>query len=568
MFGLRKAGRTPLSDVKSADRWIDAHDALDPLSLQAEMLGELTRAVDGDEKLSLPRLGALFAFDARALRLVQTLCGQYVEHAGRSAKVEQQMWAALFDLEQAFLAAYQPYLREGMEHAREPRWAAVLPELVCRRIVHLGLDARIRLYRFESWIPARWIELNDLFAFSSSAKIDRRPVHLARDVVATTIEQQYLMVLLLQLLNTGNLSVRQVEWVYGELDDWSSSLRLTLEPAVATAFYVDLASREGLRRRTTEPLEGRVLFLDTRPLYAVLQQHLVLLEQKLKGKMLSEDLPATMEQANLISRLKSKVDPEFRPVRRRGERTAVEHRADAIMGLDRIVGYFREEDRDPNFEKYSSTSFGGTMELAVFGRIRQEDLKRDDLAKVRLHKYSAEGGPWDVKDVSQTGYRLVAPMSIASGMTLGALCAIRLHGQVGWVAGIVRRMRRLTSDRAELGLQIVANTLQGVDLVEPGKSAEFSLEGDEALANGRSYSALFLTLRQNPGDPGVHSLVVPAREYAPSRRLTLVTSKSVYRVVFGGPIEQTADWVWTAVEPHEVESSLKRVQDAAGGPPM
>ncbi len=74
-----------------------------------------------------------------------------------------------------------------------------------------------------------------------------------------------------------------------------------------------------------------------------------------------------------------------------------------------------------------------------------------------------------MKDVSQTGFRLAAPMSAASGVTLNTLAAIRPYGHAFWTLGIVRRMRRLTADRAEIGLQVIANTLVGVELVEQKK---------------------------------------------------------------------------------------------------
>ncbi len=106
------------------------------------------------------------------------------------------------------------------------------------------------------------------------------------------------------------------------------------------------------------------------------------------------------------------------------------------------------------------------MELAVFGRARNEADRRLEQAQRRLATFAAPGGPWEVKDVSQTGFRLLAPMSVANAVTLGTLAAIRPHGQPMWALGIVRRMKRLTADRAEIGLQVIANTLVGVELIE------------------------------------------------------------------------------------------------------
>src|SRR6267143_1188150 len=84
-------------------------------------------------------------------------------------------------------------------------------------------------------------------------------------------------------MNAGNLSPRHVEWVADQLSEWCAPLRLNIESSTVTSFYVDLGSRTGLKRRGPEPLEGRVVFLDTRPLHAVLMQNVVMLEQKVRN---------------------------------------------------------------------------------------------------------------------------------------------------------------------------------------------------------------------------------------------------------------------------------------------
>ena len=93
------------------------------------------------------------------------------------------------------------------------------------------------------------------------------------------------------------------------------------------------------------------------------------------------------------------------------------------------------------------------------------------------------------------------------------------------------------------------------------------VNGEEGLINGRSYVALFLTLKRSDSNPGVQSLIVPASEYQQGKRLTLVTSKAIYRVVLGGPIEQQPEWVWTAVEPQEIGTQfiVPDVRNASSG---
>jgi len=566
MFGFGKTNRDPLADIKSAERWLGSFPANDTLGIHGEVLAELGRIAEPAARRSPQRLEALFYLDAQCEGLRRSLTAQYIEHAARSSKIEHQLWSALFDLTQAFLIAYYAFARDVSHHAQSAKWQQPLPELLCRQIVHMGLDAKIRLYRYEQWIPAKWAELHALFTLSCSRQFERQQLVVGPGGSSTTIEHEFLIVLLVQLMNAGNMTARHLEWVAAELEVWCAQLRLSLEPSSVTSFYIDLGAREGLRRRTPAPLEGRVLFLDTRPLHSMLMQNVLMLEQKIKGQPLSDRTPKRSEQLGLLTKLASQVDPEFKPFARRGERTAAAGTVDAIVGFAKISGYLHEEDQMTATQMEHGKSFGGTMELAVFGRMRNEPDRRVELARRRFATFAAPGGPWEVKDVSQTGFRLLAPMIVANAITLGTLAAIRPHGQTPWTLGIVRRMRKMTADRAEIGLQVIANTLIGVDLVEQRKSSEsdYSVDGEPTTITGRTFQGLFLALKKREGDATVQSLIVPAAEYQPTKRLKLMTSKAINPIRFGRLLEQQPDWVWATVEPLELTSPMPGANSITG----
>ena len=551
MFGFGKTTKDPLADARSAARWLASFPSGDPLAVHAELLSELARLGNRDARHTPAQLEAVFALDAGTAELRRTLTTQYIDHANRSSKIENQLWSSLFDLTQAFLIAYQTIGREAVSHTASNKWQPLLPELIARQVVHLGLDAKVRLYRYEQWIPAKWAELHTQFSLVCSRQIERQLLPLESSSSTTTIEHEYLLVLVMLLVHAGNVTAKHLEYVWQQLPEWCQPLRFSLEASSVTSFYVDLSAREGLKRRTPAPLEGRVLFLDTRPLHALLVQHIVVLEQKIKSQPLSERTAKRSEQLALLTKLASQVDPEFKPFARRGERTATAGTVDAIVGFTSIANYLRDEERNPVDRANSGQSFDGTMELAVFGRLRNEKDRIHEQARRRLATHAAPGGPWEVKDVSQTGFRLIAPMMVANAVTLGTATALRPHGQGGWTLGVVRRIKRLTSDRAEIGLQIIATAILGVDLIEQRKSldADYSVDGEQTTINGRSFAGLFLALRKRTTDAPVHSLMLPAFEYQPSRRLKLQTLRTITPVRLGRLLEQQPDWVWTAIEP-------------------
>jgi hypothetical protein len=119
-------------------------------------------------------------------------------------------------------------------------------------------------------------------------------------------------------------------------------------------------------------------------------------------------------------------------------------------------------------------------------------------------------------------------------------------------------MKRLTTDRAEIGLQVIATTRVSVDLIEQQKpsGASQAVDTEAPTINGRSFYGLFLALRKRDADPPVQSLILPAAEYQPAKRFKLQTSKSTNAIRLGRLLEQQPDWVWTAVEPHTLAGSI------------
>jgi len=559
MFRFGKTTKDPLVDAKTAGRWLAEFPANDPLSMHSALLAELGRLTEREAKRTPARVEAVFHVDAHTDALRKMLTAQYLDHGNRSTRVESQLWQALFDLAQGLLLCYQAFAREVSNHAQSNKWQSLLTELIARQIIHQGLDAKIRFFRYEQWIPAKWSDLHALFQMACSAQIERQAVAALPEGTMTTIEQEYLRVLVLQLMNSGNLTPRHLDWVSEQLSEWCAPLRLSLESSTVTSFYVDLGARAGLRRRGPQPLEGRVLFLDTRPLHAVLMQNVVMLDQKVRNNPLSDRTPRRAEQLSLLSKLASQVDPEFKPFARRGERTSAEGSVDAIIGFTKIAGFLRDDEMLPFTDSHRKPStFGDTIEIATFGRMRNDQGQTLEMARRRLANYAAPGGSWEIRDISQTGFRLVAPMSVINAVTLGTLAAIRAQGQTLWTLGIVRRMKRLTTERAEIGLQVIANNLVGVELIEQRRGDDdYSVDGEATTVNSRRFNALFLSLQKRETEPVVQTLVVPPGEYQPSKRLRMNVGQTSRKIAFGRLLEQHPDWVWATVE--SVEQAPRQV---------
>ena len=546
MLRFRNDSPDPLKDARSAERWVASLPANDPLGAQRVLIPEVHKLTARTARRTPSVLEAVFVVDNHVSGIVRNLTAQYVEHSGRSPKLEDQLWQALNAFAQAFEVCYAAFAREISDPVPRNKWIALLPGLLARQIVHLRRDAKLSLYHCERWSPAKWTALLAPFSRACSLRIEREPVRLELTGAPTTIERQFLMLLVLKLADPGNLAPKDIEWIAGQLDEWCQPLRLTLKPATAHSFYIDLAGNTGFQRRTLAPLGGRVLFCDLRPLLALMQQNRVVLEDAVRSEPRTGRKAKHREQLELYVKLASRIDPEFKPIARQGERKPASGPVDAIAGFSNICSFVRADMARQNGDTSAGRNFGSTMELAVFGRSRIET----ELATGRVWTLATSGGPWEIKDISASGFRLHAPTSIAGELTLNMLVAIRRRGEEIWVMGIIRRIRRLTTKDAEIGVQLIANSLASAELTELKKAhdASYSVNGENIAVRGRHFHGLFLAFRRRPDEAPVQSLVVPAGEYHASRRYTLRTGQSVQTIRHGRLLEEHAGWVWTVID--------------------
>ena len=97
MLRFRTSSSGPLGNIRSAERWVTSLPVNDPLAAQASIVTELHKLAARTARRTPAVLEAVFVVDTHADGLVRHLTTQYVEHASRSSKIEDQLWHALSD---------------------------------------------------------------------------------------------------------------------------------------------------------------------------------------------------------------------------------------------------------------------------------------------------------------------------------------------------------------------------------------------------------------------------------------------------------------------------------------
>src|SRR2546423_3328258 len=150
-----------------------------------------------------------------------------------------------------------------------------------------------------------------------------------------SVEQEYLYVLLVHQLNSGNLSPTEIDWASSQLRAWSRRLSLEQIPKTMEGFFVDLAGREGLIRRTGNDRGSMLRYLDTTPLAEGMDRAIGALRD---AEMTDQGPVAAINQQRLavLRKIQPAMSPSSHNDLRRDPRVAVAISARVRIGLSRI----------------------------------------------------------------------------------------------------------------------------------------------------------------------------------------------------------------------------------------
>ena len=518
----------PLSGANNAARWIAQLPASDPAAVQKETL-ELVAGFPGARKDTGPaQVEALLRIDGRLEPVMAQLTQQYTINYQKSTGVESRLWHSVFDLVKAFIAAYQLALKAGYPRADNKRWRAILPWVIVRLAHYRGLDGKYRLYRYSNWIPAQWRDFHELYEFARSRGWQRE--HLVFGVGAfgkpgVSFEQEYLKTLLLMRLDSGNFTPDQVEWVARQLEDWAPSLALTPPPSEGASFCVDLTGASGLRRRDRHSAGGRVLYLDTGPLYARIVERMRWLPEHEEELSKLGDLPVR-EQRLLLMRLASLYGPDAIAQAPRAPRYATDGDVRVVVGLQALTRAVAEIERLPDQARTPGIS-------ASYDEITQlvnPHANPESVAK------RIRGTTWKLTDRSDTGCRLVAPVKEAPAK-LGELLAIKEGDQ--WSLAVVRRMQRQQVDEVTVGVEIIARRLVRVLM----RSWVYPSEAGRTPAD-RPFFGIYLPNHSDNRQSSQRSLIGPDDKFISGGMVELDTGNARYLIRFSQTLEQQAGWSW------------------------
>ena len=543
----------PVVSPKAAAAWLREMPSLDIVARQQlvaralEGMRQSRRPVDFSRAHALQYLDAALGADRRQL------FKQYVESLESKPKVSERLWQASLDLAQGFIAAYQHVLETALAPSSLGRWKPQVPILFARLVHYYGTDAKLRVCKHEHWIPAKWVELHRTYMRASELGVERVATALGGNHGSGTqwsVEQEYVYALLVHQLNSGNLSPPNLDWAVSQIRTWSRRLELAALPKTMEGFFVDLAGRTGLLRRTGQDSGALLRYLDTTALAEQLDMTLAALrhsEETDQGPV----GPINQQRALILDKARAAIAPNLNTDMRRDPRTPCVVAARVRIGLSRIL---HELSKPPGDADRADSVVGNNEQIEVYavaGPVRATRPVTDEADTLSASLATFSDPVWQVKDRSVAGLRIYAGSGVGQSLTLGALVGVRQSDVSGWVLGVVRRLNKLSTDEVEAGVSLIAERVVPVTLNakrEVKQDMGIVVNGFDASLLGPKIEGLYLPPPSRPDKPlVVKTLIIPTHEYAEGRKIILTTGRSLYTVAMRQLVEQRADWSWIAI---------------------
>jgi cyclic-di-GMP-binding protein len=519
--------KDPFRNPNAAAQWIAGLPTTDAMALQKEAL-ELVTNFPGSRRIVGPaQAEALLRVDARLEPVLAQLAQQYATNYQKSTDMETRLWHAVFDLVKAFAAAYGVVLRAGYPRADHKRWQALLPWILVRLVHYRGVDAKFRLFRYGTWIPAQWREFHELYEFARARGWQRSelaPGMFSRP--GACVEQEYLKTLLLMRLDSGNFTPDQVEWVARQLDGWAASLMLVPPPGVGASFFIDLTGSQGLRRQDKTPSGDRVLLLDAGPIYTQIVERMRWLPERDDDAPRADD-PPPREQRLLLMRLASLYGPDAISQSPRATRFTTSADVRVVVGLAPLTRAIAEIDRLPDKARLAGVAASYDEVTDMVGpAVGPETAMR----RVR-------GFLWKMEDRSDTGCRLTAPAKEAPAK-LGEILALK-EGDT-WALAVVRRMQRHEVDETTVGIEIVGRRLVRVLMRNWVTPTDMGRAGAD-----KPFFGIYLPAHPENRQMAQRSLIGPDERFVTGGMVELDTGNARYLIRFTQTLERQPGWAWT-----------------------
>ncbi|HYC35489.1 MAG TPA: hypothetical protein VEC19_03650 [Usitatibacter sp.] len=384
----------------------------------------------------------------------------------------------------------------------------------------------------EAGRAAPWKQVHALYALADNDGYSQVPfpLHHTQPTFRPSVQSLYLRTLILDLLNSGNLSKLQLEIADGWFSSWCSDYSLDTEYSSRHhLFYVDIASEAGMRLMRRDSHGESMRYVRAEALKSQIDEVQTGLRhgQLFAGHGAGAVFPVEAHAALLATIEKLYHSILAASENRLEERTHFEDReVDVTLGFDRLVRKLRglpPEAPAVAPRKADSTPFSETIEITPSGlSLHVPEVVIDEEA------HDPELERWRVQDLSSKGFGLLVDRGTSDTILLNGLLGVRNHETGGWMVGsVVRKLPNRVRGEMLVGVEVLSFRPIAVEM--------------QHAKRGESTTAIYLPGLDTNGK--LDSIIVRTTDFTSDNVFVVRVGGAGYRIKLNRIIRKGADWI-------------------------
>ncbi|MBP9714102.1 MAG: hypothetical protein KBD60_10495 [Sterolibacterium sp.] len=426
----------PLADSKELKRTLESLIGLDAATALDETKAWLESLAHVDDMKVEQCLEILFRLDEAVQVQAMRLGRDYLTAPRQSRSEEYRLWNCNYSYWTQLAAAYEACLNR-LASGEKPGKSleALLPLFYVRLLRAYATSIKWTQFRYAPMEAGFWLGAGRVYLAALAARGERSPVLIYPNGRESTLEREYLQVLMLHSSSINGLMPLEVELAERLVAYLVPQLVFTNLVHPANVYWVDPA-KDVPPTRLARPPEITPTLRFLRP-DAALEKIAEIRERIVRDGAIPPDLqlggqypPETV--LTVLDHLALNWQPK--PPMRSHQRHMVKSRLSVIHGLATI------HDRLAHGKNFFADS-------------------PDEEA-------------WIAEDVSMGGMGAQVPLGVNDWIAIGALIAIQPDGGDNWLVGMIRRFSR-GDGRGSVGIQTIGKTPQAV--VADGKGLHTAL---------------------------------------------------------------------------------------------
>ena len=405
------------------------------------------------------------------------------------------------------------------------------------RVTGLALNA---IHCFVKWgyflnEPGRaapWKQMHALYMLADADGYSQVPfvLHPSHPSFKPSVQSLYLRTLILDLLNTGNLSKIQIEIADGWFSSWCNDYALDTEYSSRQhLFYVDLASESGLHIMRKDSHGDTMRYIRAESLKPQIEEVQAGLRH---GRLYAGYGAGAVFPVEEHVALLAIIEKLYRSIlagseNRIEERTHYEDReVDVALGIERVMRKIRDKAPIPVQSRMAAAPAATeTIELSPAGLSLVEAPAQPATLAAPV---DPEVERWRVYDLSSKGYGLLVDRAASEVVLLNGLIALRNHETGGWIVGsIVRKLANRVRGEILVGVEVLAYRQIPVELVPS--------------AGGTPTPALYLPGIDTNGKQD--AVLIRAGDFRSDDTFAIRAGVATYNIRLNRIIKKGADWI-------------------------